>query len=789
MQQETYTYRNMPIPGGGYVTGFVFHPSKENVLYCRTDIGGTYRYDFSERRWHSLIDHVTMDFLDETFPIALALDEKHPEYLYIACGVNAKQRGTFAFSKDYGENFIYHEMPMHVHGNLNGRGTGYRLIVDKKDERVLWFASQENGLWKSEDQGATWVKCQAFLEDYMTFVGQSSDGAILFAAGAGITVKRADNLRGHSLYVSYNRGESFEPLESEITGVADEPIEGVKLAGLVAQRYALDDKYLYVSYSVMGKNAYVNELGYSCDGGSVIGGKVVRYKLRDGRLLKGEDITGNLPDLPAEYADTGILNFGFSGIDTAKQLPGMVVMSTICNGDGDCIYRSFDYGTTWECILHDLDTGVMDFRSSYMRPEYNGGHSLIHWLTDIKINPSDANNLWFNTGTGVFCTNNLTEGTVHFTDLCDGIEETVHLNLYSPPKGDACCIDILGDLGGFAFTKRGEACSNSFADEHGNRYITCINADYSDEDPDCVIVTPRGNWTGLTKGGLILSKDQCKTFKRLDMPYGLSDAMDETLRRIETPNVNSGWVAMSADKKNIVWSVANGIKLPVSQVLVSNDGGEHFSFVKVYDIFGEEKKNGGFKVFSDRIDSDYFYGFGDHSDLYVSTDGGKTFYEKKIAARDMSDNRCDFPPIEFSLIDCANKTEVRGDSGHFGSFYLAAGKHGLWKLEYKKAASEFSLKKLSKDGDVFYRLGLGIGKPDGNYFTDPKALYVAASLDGEYGFYRTTDEGKSFVRLNTEKQMYGEINSMEGDSRTFGVFYIATGSRGVLYGESNCYTG
>jgi len=141
MRTESYKYRNCPIPGGGYVTGFIFHERDENVLYCRTDIGGTYRYDYDEARWHSLIDHVTMEAPDETFPIALALDSSDSNVLYIACGVGAHSsahnahKGVLAVSGDKGETFVYHELPFFVHGNLNGRGTGYRLIVDKNDRK------------------------------------------------------------------------------------------------------------------------------------------------------------------------------------------------------------------------------------------------------------------------------------------------------------------------------------------------------------------------------------------------------------------------------------------------------------------------------------------------------------------------------------------------------------------------------------------------------------------------------------------------------------------------------
>ena len=39
MRELSYQYKNLPIPGGGYVTGFIFHKKKKGLLYLRNDIG------------------------------------------------------------------------------------------------------------------------------------------------------------------------------------------------------------------------------------------------------------------------------------------------------------------------------------------------------------------------------------------------------------------------------------------------------------------------------------------------------------------------------------------------------------------------------------------------------------------------------------------------------------------------------------------------------------------------------------------------------------------------------
>lgn len=776
MKQIPYEYHNLPIPGGGYVTGFLYSEKEPNALYIRTDIGGTYRFDANKQRWISLIPHVTMEDLSETFPISLAIDEERPDSLYIACGVNRPGSGVLAISEDYGENFVYKKIPVMIHGNLNGRGTDERLCVRGN---TIYFASQQEGLWRSEDKGHSWKKLTAMPEEYLTFVAEI-EGMLLVGTAGVVTGNKTNSMRGHSLYISYDNGVTFE----EVQEPENHEIEGCRLNGLVAQRWCRDEKYLYVTFASTGRRSYVLENGYSCDSGDTIDGHIVRYSLDHKKseycLGRMEDITPGsasaVNGIGQENIKRGdVLDYGFSGISVSRQTPGMLVATTIVKDDGDSVFLSRDYGNSWQQVLYDLSEGEITFRAPYMRPACNGGHSLIHWLSDIKINPFDDREAWFNSGTGVFRTRNLKDEVCRFTDWCDGIEETVHLNVYSMPKGKVQVIDILGDLGGFAFEELDKPCQNSFADAEGNRYITCINADFSDMHPEWLVVTPRGNWTGKTFGGLILSKDQGKTFERLPMPFGLTEDLDGALHLIEQPNVNSGWVAMSPDGQTIVWAVAEGIELPVRRLIVSHDGGRSFSCCKVYDKNGQLKITGKVKVFSDRTDSSLFYGFGEQSDFYISHDGGSVYREYELPA--------EFPKVDFGLIDCANKTEVRGETGRQGVFYLAIGAGGIWKLEYCRETDKVSLTRITAPGMTAYRMGLGLGAPDGDYYRDSKAIYFNGIVEGQYGFYRTLDQGKTYERLNTKKQMFGEINSIDGDCRTFGRFYLATGSNGVKWGE------
>lgn len=734
-------------------------------MYCRTDIGGVYRFDYPNQEWVSLIDHVGADDLRETCPISVALDPARPSRLFIASGLrDPDSHGCLTISDDYGATFLKRELPFFVHGNLHGRGTGERLLFD---EGALWMASQLDGLWRSGDLGESWQRVATFPETACTFI--SRIGGFLLVGTEGLAKRPSQsasltappkgepsNVRGHSLYFSPDDGATWQPVPQP----AYVPVEGSKLHGLVAQRCATDGTHLYVTFSANGPRSQNVERGYTCDSGDCSCGRIARYALT--------------PAGPADMADITPEkgNWGFSAISAEH---GLLVSATIHrqHQGGDAVYLSRDHGATWTTILHGLHTGRMAFRLSYMKPEYNGGRNLIHWLTGLAIDPHRPNVAWFNTGTGVFRTQNLQDDTVVWSDHCDGMEETVHINCHAPATGRVQLLDMVGDLGGFAFTDVDRHCENSFANARGDRWITCLSSDWPDADPAHIVVTARGNWTGKTQGGLIVTRDGAKTWNRLEMPFGLTQELDALLSKISGVNVNAGWIAVSADGCTYVWALADRIFLHARNVLVSPDAGKTFRRSQILDASGQPAQ-GMMKPIADRCNPRLFYGFGDRGELYVSTDGGLTFRHRPAPLG--------WPAAHFAKVDCADQTEIRAASGQMGDLYVATGE-GLWKLHYDEAADAFTGRPLTAPGDRVHCVGLGLGRPGGDYASEPKALYFVGHIGGEYGFWRTLDEGRTIQRINADQQMYGRVHSVDGDKRVFGRFFIATGSSGLLYGE------
>ena len=757
-----YRFNSLSVPGGGFVTGFVFHP-REQLLYARTDIGGIYGFDFDNNKWFSLNASLTEFQHHLTRPLSIAVAEENPGMLFAMCGdswinhTTGERNGSSAFlvSYDKGMSFTEKSVPFNVNGNAPARGSGERLAY--RNGR-LFFGSQGDGLWFSDDLGDSWNRT-SFPEENCAFVYIHRESGILIVSCTGETTA-VGNRRGHTLFASYDNGVSFVKL------AVPDALNDTRCDydGFVANGITNYENKLYVTFTHSYKNSFGGWNSYACDNGGGFDGRVFVYDINDGELEFSEDITPSWKGFSDENPERR-LPFGLSGIDVFRN---NIVLCSV-GGHGDGVFISRDGGKSYD-IIKSTDTERFTIDVPYQKPGYNGGRVPLHWMSSLRINPHNPDFAVFTTGTGPFAVKNITTGKPCITSLSYGMEETVHLNIYGIPSGKNKVIDIVGDLGGFAFRDLDKPCENSFADKNNHRYITCINADFVPENPDVFVATARGNWTGQTKGGVIHTTDGGDSFRHIGYPENISEKLDELIDAIRKPNTNSGWTAISSDGRIILWTLAEKWRfLPAYGAVRYDTLTDSFSKIKIFSSDGTDisETDEQIKLFSDRTDNNLFYGFGDNGQLYISADKGVSFNECAVPSH--------FPKCRMTGFDGFKGGEIRFHPFLKGVCYAALMKHGLWRIHFD---NNVTAERITGNDDFVKSVGFGKGDND-----NTPALYISGTLFGEYGFWRSFDCGRSWARINNDNQMYGQITSMDGDFRKKGRVYLATGFTGALYGE------
>ncbi|MFW6638628.1 cellulose binding domain-containing protein [Nocardiopsis algeriensis] len=728
--QESYTWDNVQIAGGGFVPGIVFNQTEPGLAYARTDIGGAYRWEPDTERWTPLLDWVGWDRWGWTGVVSLATDPVDPDRVYAAVGSYTNDwdpgNGAILRSDDRGETWEATELPFKLGGNMPGRGLGERLAVDPNDNSIVYFGARGgHGLWRSTDHGETWAEVEAFPNpgDY---VQDPDDEWGMHSDVIGVTWVVFDPRSGGDGEATQHVYAGVADLDDPVYRSTDggqswEPVEGAP-TGFLPAHAVLDHEggQLYLATtSTPGP--------YDGDAGEV---------------WRMDTATGEWSDISPVPSGSEDNYFGYGGLTVDRQDPDTLMVATQISWWPDIqIYRSTDRGQTWTQAWdwgayperetrYEMDISTapwLDFGSEGTPPETQ---PKLGWMTQaMAIDPFDSDRFMYGTGATIYGSDNLTNWdageTFDIEVKVHGLEETSIKDLASLPGGPL--VSVMGDIGGFVHDDITQVPERMHQQPYwGNG----TGVDFAELSPSTVVRV--GNAEDDANSSIGISTSGGDSWWGGQEPAGVT---------------GGGTVAVGADGSAIVWSP---------------DGtGVHRSTTLGSSWTAAEGVPAGAAVEADRVDPDVFYAIADGT-FYTSTDGGATFTASPFAGLPAEGE------IRFGAVP-----------GHSGDVWVAGGSangtYGMWRTT--DAGATFERIEAVDEGDA---VGFGAPAPGSDY----PAVYTSSRIDGVRGIFRSDDAGRTWVRVNDDRHQWGWTGAVvTGDPDVYGRVYIGTNGRGIVYGD------
>lgn len=718
---QGYEWKSVPIVGGGFVDGFILHPNNSEVRYCRTDMGGAYRWDSVNSEWVQMLDWVSLADCNLQGVESVAIDPTDAKKVYLACGTYTNHKGSILKSVDGGYTFHEVKVPIAMGGNENGRGNGERMMVDPFNPQNIYFGTRLDGLWRSQDEGNTWHKVESFPD--VTEHIDNTDRRGRMNRGCGIisvvfdqkgktgkdakTIFVAASLKDReSLYVSQDAGKSWKSVEGQ-------PV-GLRSTHMVMST----DHKLYISYADSPGPSQMSD------------GALWSYDIKKSVWT---DIT------PVKFGKGQKSGFGYAAVSVDKQNPKHIIVSThglwgkYGYGDEE-MFRTTDGGKHWTALFKH------GYKYDHSKAPYTKMAPL-HWMFDIEIDPNNPDHAYFTTGFGGWETFNLSAGeregdTIVWSIATKGVEETVPLELYAPPTG-AKIVSGVGDYGGYTHfdITRPVPEGMHYAPYFGNT--------------DGVA----GAWKKpevMVRVGVI--------FNHLYNLPAISFSEDggrtwQSCKNAPVEKAESGHIAVNADASVWIWTPRG--TLPS----FTTDKGETWT-----ECVGLPK---GIKVIADKVNPLRFYAVDVvGKTLYTSVDAGKTFSAKPL-------------DIQLKTSGRGGRGDNRGGQDRVysmpdreGDLWVAA-YDGLYHLN-----STLEANGANPHVNTIYAFGFGKSRTENGY----PALYLIGVVDGIYGFFRSDDIGGSWTRINDDAHQYGLVLHICGDMQEYSRVYIGTHGRGIITG-------
>jgi len=389
-----YTFNRINVGGGGWVTGLIIHPTEANLVYCRTDVGGVYKWNNSTSEWEQLIraDRMPTALMNYTNSMGdgigrstmyniegFAIAPSNSNILFVSAG-DQEETGFLLKSTNKGQSFVMTNLNVKMAGNKKGRMYGDHIAVDPANANIVYYGSRKAGLQVSTNGGIDFTQ----VSTTKVPVGINKDGTevgvndIAFDPSGGTTSGKTNRIYasvwGDGLYYSSDAGNNWLRVITYSSGGASD----LEVVGGIA----------YVAIRLEGVKKYTPS-----------GGVVT---ITPGSETKIESITVDPNNSSRIYAvDEGFKDF----------------------------YRSINGGGNWVKLspTTNTDAGRNYFQSNDILWVENS--SVRTWLSigKIVIDPHNSSRMWFAEGMGVWQSTDIsdTQNGPTFNNISKGIEEMV----------------------------------------------------------------------------------------------------------------------------------------------------------------------------------------------------------------------------------------------------------------------------------------------------------------------------------------------------------------------------
>jgi len=764
-----YTWKPVRIGGGGWVVGMVLHPLDSTVRYARTDVGSPYRWNNSTQQWISMrvsnangsgVQSASETDAPSSYGVdSIAVDPTNTSVVYmvfptehstdIATPTNYVE---IYKSVDGGSNFTPGKMSAAaIIGSPNGpnRMDGEKLVVDPANPNVLYYGSDSQGLWRSLNDGMTWMQYPLsgstgppsnieFVNIQFAKVPGSVtvNGVVVSKTIYAVSINNNGDAGG-DVYQSADGGQSWTDISTGVTDAAS----GQSLSHQALSSSIDSTDALYV----VENNATD---GYLRAYWKFAAGKWTRVSLQG---------YANQPLTSVAVDPTNAQRIYALDVDTSMS-------------------RSDDGGATW------INLGSPQYANTLGWLPQTVGMNGGDWHSNGGLKMDAAGNLWSPTGQeGPLTIAAATAGAAtaanppKWTIVTPGIEEMVAMDMVVPPGSNDTIIAAAADTTGFYIPN-----PDNFSAVQIPLQQEVISqgtmAAYAPDVPSYIAITTSNvytngkNYSGYsTNGGITWTRfGQALQYScgsaLCDIQAGMIAVSVRGNRTLGSDHIviypPNDFAPQYSQDGGATWHVTNSFPLNADGLTINTTNYNSFEFPELNQHL----------LWADPFTADKFYLKFTHAPslLYISTDGGQTWVGQPNA---------NLPDWAWSGQLVVN-SKVQND---------------LWYADGFAGSSPHGVFHSTDGGQTFQQLpgishaiviaaGAGSGQTGDAAYT--VYFYGLMTSSAQWGIFRSTNGGASWDRISYYPTgIYDVPRTMAASQDTFGKVYFGWSGNSFAYGQ------